>query len=266
MSSNDKIAKLVETMAAFEVALSSARSGGSSSQPNVALDLIQNLFVLFKEQVMGEINLIHARQVLQDEKLDSLETYSRRNCILVHGIPEDQARSEEECLTAATGMFSSKLGLNIPSNAIDRAHRLGPKRTQTNGSDRPPRPRPVIVKFKAYYDKRAVFTNKRKLKGQTFSISESLTKSRLALLKRAREHFSAGMVWTSDGKVLIKIEGQSSLKTVTTTRELDALIASFPTPHPAAGHMRPSPHATLTIPTSSLANVTTKRGTGTPSS
>ncbi|KAI5713751.1 hypothetical protein M8J76_004791 [Diaphorina citri] len=207
-------------------ARSSCDASPTSATPsNITLDLIHQLFTLFKEQVIGELNTIKAQLTVQGEYIDRLETYSRRNCILLHGVPEGEAKTEEQCLTAATGIFRTKLALNIAPPAIDRAHRLGPPRSGDT------RPRPIIVKFKAYFDKRAVYTSKKLLKGQPLSISESLTKTRLSLMKRARDHFSMSRVWTSDGKVIVKVEGREHLCTVTTSRELDALIAAHPAPH-----------------------------------
>ncbi|KAL1454506.1 hypothetical protein WDU94_010745 [Cyamophila willieti] len=127
-------------------------------------------------------------------------------------------------------LLQRKLQVAIEPSALDRAHRLGPPRTGTSV-----RPRPVIVKFKAYFDKKAVFGAKSKLKGQKFLITESLTKTRHILLKKAKEHFSNNRTWTSDGKVVVKVEGEQNLKTLASHRELLALISAHPTPHPDAG-------------------------------
>ncbi|KAL1454505.1 hypothetical protein WDU94_010745 [Cyamophila willieti] len=126
-------------------------------------------------------------------------------------------------------LLQRKLQVAIEPSALDRAHRLGPPRTGTSV-----RPRPVIVKFKAYFDKKAVFGAKSKLKGQKFLITESLTKTRHILLKKAKEHFSNNRTWTSDGKVVVKVEGEQNLKTLASHRELLALISAHPTPHPDA--------------------------------
>uniref|UniRef100_A0A8D8QWG2 Uncharacterized protein n=1 Tax=Cacopsylla melanoneura TaxID=428564 RepID=A0A8D8QWG2_9HEMI len=233
-NSEKRIDQLVKTMKTFETMLAQARSedptnSAAAAGSKVTLDLIHQLFVMFKDQVMADISELRARLTSQDDHLDRLETYSRRNCVLVHGIPEAGAQSEEQCLMAACNLFSTKLQVATDPTSLDRAHRLGPPRSGPQT-----RPRPVIVKFKSYFDKRAVYTNKSKLKGQPELITESLTKTRHGIFNKARDHFSSRRVWTSDGKVIVKIEGAENLKVLATHRELEALIAAHPTPHPDA--------------------------------
>ena len=59
-------------------------------------------------------------------ELDTQEQYSRRNCLLLHGVPETQA----DTTAAALEVIESKLNVKLPRNAIDRSHRLG----RTTGS------------------------------------------------------------------------------------------------------------------------------------
>ena len=63
--------------------------------------------------------------------------------------------------------------------------------------------------FLRYMDRRHVFTNKKRLKGKNMSITESLTKIRMSALKEARNKFGYSNVWTADGKIMYKDEGQS---------------------------------------------------------
>ena len=61
-------------------------------------------------------------------------------------------------------------------------------------------------------DRRYVFTNKKRLKGKNMSITESLTKIKMSALKEARNKFGFGSVWTADGKILYKEEGDTKTK------------------------------------------------------
>ena len=61
-------------------------------------------------------------------------------------------------------------------------------------------------------DRRYVFTNKKGLKGKNMSITESLTKIRMSALKEARNKFGFSTVWTADGKILYKEEGDTKTK------------------------------------------------------
>lgn len=252
----DRVAQLERTMTAFQENLDQLkrRGGEAGNQSDTStIDLIQNLFSLFRGQVMGELSNIKAQIQAQGEHLDRLETYSRRNCILVHGIPEDQAKTEQECLQAATSLFNTKLRVNIATNQLDRAHRLGPPRSGSS-----PRPRPIIVKFRAYFDKKAVYSSKKALKGDACTITESLTRTRITILKRAREHFHLSRVWTSDGKIVVKVDGQERLATLSTHRELEALIAAHPSPA-AIGQTTTRPSSSTQLDPSQLSNITHRR-------
>ncbi len=119
------------------------------------------------ETKLGDLN--SHNNALSDE-VDALEQYSRRNCLLLHGVPE----SSKDTTEAAIAVFNSRLDININNEHIDRSHRLGQPRSDTDSD----RPRPIIVKFASYETRRRVFTAKRKLKGTKLVVMENLTKRR----------------------------------------------------------------------------------------
>ena len=92
----------------------------------------------------------------------------------------------------------------ITINEIDRSHRLG--KSQAG------KIRPVIVKFARYHTRNKIFRKKKLLKGKQVSITESLTKRRVAELKEAREKHGFHDVWTSDGKILYKGNSDNKIK------------------------------------------------------
>ena len=61
-----------------------------------------------------------------------------------------------------------------------------------------------------------IFKNKKLLKGKGVSITESLTKDRMAKLNEARETYGFRNVWTSDGKIIFKNEKNPSNKALST--------------------------------------------------
>ena len=69
------------------------------------------------------------------------------------------------------------MDLDTTPRDIDRTHRIGIRSKGKN--------RPIIVKFVRYMDRRRVFTNKKRLKRKSMSITESLTKIRMSALKEA---------------------------------------------------------------------------------
>ena len=129
------------------------------------------------------------------DKLSSLvntqEQYSRRNCILIHGLKENQNEDTEEVVI---DKIKSEMDLDISPGDIDRTHRIG---VPTKGKNRL-----IIVRSVRYIDRRRIFTNKKRLKGKNMSINESLTKIKMSALKEARNKFGFSSVSTADGKIL----------------------------------------------------------------
>ena len=126
--------------------------------------------------------------------LDRQEQYSRRNCLLIHGLPESKNENTDELVIDT---IKEKMGEEIKKNEIDRSHRLGAPKN--NGKSRP-----IIIKFVRYNTRCRIFKNKKKLKGKSISVTESLTKKRMEALKKAREDHGFENVWSSEGNILYK--------------------------------------------------------------
>ena len=123
-----------------------------------------------------------------------MEQYSRRNCLLLHGVREN---SNENTNDIAVKTISENLDIDIQKEDLDRTHRVG-KGNRADG-----KARPIIIKFARYNVRRNVYSNKRKLKGKSLLITESL--ARVRLLKQAQTRYGVENVWTSDGRILHKI-------------------------------------------------------------
>ena len=108
--------------------------------------------------------------------LDRQEQYSRRNRLLLHNIPETSNENTDDLVIKTV---NEELLEAITINEINRSHRLG--KSQAG------KIRPVIVKFARYHTRNKIFRKKKLLKGKQVSITESLTKRRMAELKEARE-------------------------------------------------------------------------------
>ena len=151
------------------------------------------------------LSLMSQRMDVMDKKLDKQEQYSRRNCILIHGIPEKKGEDTDEAILK---VIKEDVGESVDISDIDRSHRIGKFRSEN------PNPRPVIVKFARYHVRRKVFSNKKKLKGKTVSITESLTAKRMEILKKAREELGFKNVWTYDGNIMIKMSVTTKLNRI----------------------------------------------------
>ena len=151
--------------------------------------LIQRLDKLEKEKNMLETKLTKAVALTDDQ-----QQYSRRNCLLFHGVKEE---SSEDTDNIVTGICAEKLCLEVDKSMIDRSHRIGPKKKDQ-------KPRPIIVKFCSYRDRSKVFYNKKMLKCSGVTITESLTKTQMDLLNEVQRIVGQGNSWTIDGNIFVK--------------------------------------------------------------
>ena len=74
-----------------------------------------------------------------EKKMDSQEQYSRRNRILIHGLKERKNKSTDDRILK---LFREELNEDVLLVDLDRTHRIGGKKRDSNS-----KPRPVIVKF-----------------------------------------------------------------------------------------------------------------------
>ena len=114
---------------------------------------------------------------------------------MLHDIPENKNETIDDlCLTT----INEHLDLAITEVDIECTHRIEKPR------DVGQKPRPIIVKFVRYNNRKNVFNRKKKPKGKNISITESLTATRMKKLKEAREIHNFKNVWTSDGTILFR--------------------------------------------------------------
>ena len=137
-------------------------------------------------------------------EIDSLEQYGRRNCLLLHGVPESCDSRREFTDTKVIDIINDKLDLDLDKSDLDRSHRLGRKINPANQatSTRSAKPLPIIVKFISHNIKSTVFRQKRKLKGSGFGFSETLTKRRMEIYSTVSQHPNIESAWTLDGRVI----------------------------------------------------------------
>ena len=87
-----------------------------------------------------------------DDMLDKQEQYSRRNCLLIHGVREI-ANENTDNLVIST--IKENMDAELVEEDIDRTHRIGKKREDG-------KPRPNIVKFARYNRRRMIYQQKKK--------------------------------------------------------------------------------------------------------
>ena len=134
--------------------------------------------------------------------MDQQAQFSRRNCLLFHGIKEEK---DEDTDSIIINTVKEDMDIEILPNDLDRSHRIGNPKTKKKET-------PIIVKFIRYSLRHDIFKNKKFLKGKGASITESLTKDFMVKLNEARETYGFKNVWTSDGKIFFKDEKNPSSK------------------------------------------------------
>lgn len=142
--------------------------------------------------------------------LDEQEQYSRRNCIEIHGLPENQG----ENVTAEVVKIGRAIGMSISGEMIDNCHRLGKIGKFGNS----PAIRGVIVKFVRNFDKE-MFLKKRKVKRNLSSselgfnvshsvyVNENLTQYRRSLMasvRKLKRDYKLSYVWTKNGNIFVR--------------------------------------------------------------
>lgn len=174
------------------------------------------------ETVKSQSNQISALE----QAIDDLEQYTRKFNLEIHGIPEKKNEDLDiivEDLAKAIGVESFEYG------DIDIVHRLESKF----------KPRPVIVRFQNYDDKRNIYEARRKLKyykkdeeklngAERIFINENLTTIRKILYAQTRKRAKQNhwySTWTNDGKIFVrKKKGEKAAK-ITKESDLEDLYS-----------------------------------------
>ena len=114
-----------------------------------------------KEKVRAQSEAIHALQT----NTNNLEQYSRRNCVMVFGVKEEQNEDTDGIIC---DIATKHLGIPLQRQDIDRSHRVQTRRLnkeevtkcrQKDGSRNSPPTRPIIVKFMSYRVRAAMLSS-----------------------------------------------------------------------------------------------------------
>lgn len=185
--------KLSSEFSSFQERMDRAERAQPSHCRGSELEGIRADFSVFKKEIMSCFLRLEARVASVENRLDEADAYSRRNCLLVHGIVED---GNEVCTDVVLNFLNKaiKCSSKFDIRSIDNCHRL-------SGGTRKDSPRPIVVRFCSYLDRRCVFDSKKSLKGTGIVVSELLTRKRSGLLRKTKETFGKDRVWTRDGKI-----------------------------------------------------------------
>ena len=201
----EQVSQKVTNSATMKNSITEALRDGVTQDVHQSLSFDIGKLTLKIEKLQASVSDL---QSSQDEKLkdlhfqlDNLEQYGRRNCLLIHGIPE---KSGENTDTQVLEVFNNNLKLDIVHSDLDRSHRLGRQHREKTRS--------IIVKFATYNIRSQVFRVKKHLKGSGISVTESLTMNRKDLYYKVKSLPSVKSAWTLDGKIVCLMQDGSKKK------------------------------------------------------
>ena len=159
---------------------------------NKAISFISEKFEEFEKDLKKKeegIKLLKKENSYLNKRLDEMDAavdrqkqYSRRNCLLVHGIVEETVKDTDE---KTINTLQQSIDETTKPEDIDRSHRLGKIKSSKNA-----KPCPIIVKFVRYNTPNRIYRHEKKLKGTGICLTESLTTKRINMLESKRgAHF-----------------------------------------------------------------------------
>ena len=137
--------------------------------------------------------------IKQQDRLDHLEDYSRKNNIRIDGFVELPNETNETLHVKVTKLIEDKL--QIKDVKIDNIHRLsGNKKDQST-------PRTIITRFSNQFHRDSTMKNKMKLKGTGIFINEDLCENTIKARREKMDQFkqakSSGKIAFFNGKNLV---------------------------------------------------------------
>ncbi|KAH8033072.1 hypothetical protein HPB51_006063 [Rhipicephalus microplus] len=144
------------------------------SEVNAKLSKLDEVLKISKEneekiqKLEGTLLRLEKALTGQDRRLNNYENRSRRNNVVVFGIPEEPKETRQDLEDKVLRkVFGETLGVSVRS--VERIHRIG--RLQKD------RHRPVILRLYDYNEKMELFRNCPKLKGSEVSISHDYSQA-----------------------------------------------------------------------------------------
>lgn len=165
------------------------------------------------------------------QRLDALETYSRRNCLVVSGIPERRDEKTDELAVD----LAKAAGIDINVRDLDRSHRIG--------HYTPGRHRGIIIKLLSYNVRQRLYEARKTLSAHRVPqhpiltrevldgvfISEFLTPKAQHLLYVARQLRRKGKLsaaYSTNGKVKVRTTEDEAAKEINETSDFQRLLGS----------------------------------------
>jgi len=188
-------AGFISKMQEFQNKLNDHKCSESCDERNMQKLILE--FTEFRENITQVISDITKSIQQLFERNDELEAYSRKTCLVLHGVDEEKDENVEEKVLEFINKKVCVPNYTCEIRHINNCHRLGPMKKVDSRYKRP-----IIVKFISYLDRKKIWGNKKSLKGTGYLITESLTKVRMELYKQVKELCGAKNCYTNNGVVV----------------------------------------------------------------
>ncbi len=196
------------------------------------LDRMENDMVNLKDRIdtvskageenSAEINVAREELEKHSDEIEELrfeqnrqEQYSRKASFRIFGVAEEADEAVEE---KSINIIKEEIGVEVDAQEIDIVHRTGKRRSDG-------KPRAILVKCLSHKTKAKVMKEKRKAKNVTFR--EDLAHGILEYFNNIldkKEELGIESVWTIDGKIRCKFQGNDSVFHVNSFNDYNDLI------------------------------------------
>ena len=167
------------------------------------------------------------------EGLNELEQYSRRNCLLISGIPEGERESTDQLVMDV----AKAAGVTVTRADIDRSHRIGPRRSGKT--------RQIIVKMTSYNKREELYQSRKDLRSGRVQkhpvltaavlsrsfISENLTQQNQKTLFVARQLKRKGIIaraWTDNCRMKVRVREGDPTRVIHSLTDLYKIAGDDP--------------------------------------
>lgn len=165
-------------------------------------------------------------------RMNDLEQYSRKNCLMVNGVPE----KSDESVPGLIMEIGRLIRVDITLADIDHCHRVGKFKTKT---------RPIIVKFVSFRKRAELYEERKTIRDANIDdvscftdnmlnniyISDCLTQYNNSVMYIARElrrDKKLAAAWSDVGRMKVRLEGNGPTKIIRSLEDLKTLVGEHP--------------------------------------
>ena len=111
-------------------------------------------------------DILNAQLTEMRQKVENMESHSRRNNLIFNGIPTTKPNeSSQDCEETLRSTLAKELKIDMSEIAFERVHRIKTRKS----------PNPIIAKFTYYKDRESIIKKRASLKGTQIYINEDFT-------------------------------------------------------------------------------------------